>query len=166
MISWVESGIQRLPGIESYVGIILWFRCHPAPRARLGIVEAAGAEESRGPSALVRRAGPAPHRLFAADPPSIGGGGLRFPLQEGFPRDGTARPPRAAECRTGLSGRVARGLRESVEDGKSDCGAVSGSCRGTRVRKTSSHRGICLAMPNDSMEALDGLDSACATGRP
>src|SRR6267378_5378747 len=99
MISCAKSGSQRLLGSESHPDSILRFRRHPAPWARLGTVGTSGAEETRGRSALVGRAWPAPRNLLAADPPSTGTGGLRFPLEESPPRIAAASPPGAPECR-------------------------------------------------------------------
>src|SRR5260370_38008244 len=166
MISCAKSGNQRYPGIESHPISILRFRRSPTPCAGLDIVEAQGAEESPYRSILVRRAKPAPHSLLAADPPSIGSGGLQLPLQEGPPRSTMARPSGARGCRPGLSGCVARGFRESAADGESDCRVISGSGGHTRVRKTSPHGKIYVAIPGDSMEASGGLRPDGTTGPP
>src|SRR6267378_2739463 len=144
MISCPKSGSQRLLGSEGT----------PA------------AEETRGRSALAGRARSAPRNLLAADPPSTGTGGLRFPLEErGPPRIAAASPPGVPGCRPRLLGCFARGFPESVADGESDCRAISESGCGTRVRKASSHGKVCVAVPDDSMEALDGLGTDGATGR-
>src|ERR1700682_654684 len=165
MISCTKSGSQRLLGSESHPDSILRFRCHSAPCAGLGTVGTRGAEETQDRSALVGRARPAPRNVLAADPPSIGTGGLRFPLEESPPRIAAASPPGAPGCHPRLSGCATRGFPESAADGENDCRAISESGCGTRVRKASSHGKVCLAIPDDSMEALDGLGPDDATGR-
>src|SRR6267378_4764245 len=166
MISCTKSGSQRLLGSESHPDSILRLRRRPAPWARLGTVGTPGAEETRGRSALVGGAWPAPRNLLAADPPSVGTGGLRFPLEErSSPRIAAASPPGAPGCRPRLSGCVARGFPESVADGESDCRAISESGCGAGVRKASSHREVCLAIRDDSMAAVGGLCHGTATGR-
>src|SRR6266581_614800 len=166
MISCAKSGNQRLLEIECHAHSILWSHRRLAPCARLDIVEATGAEESPDRSALVRGARPAPHNPPAADPPSLGSSGLQLPLQESSSRSATAHSPGARGYRPGVSGCVAWGFRESGSDGKSDCTAISGSSCYTRVRKTSSHSKICMAIPDDSMEAFGGLRPDGATGWP
>src|SRR5258708_28071875 len=166
MISCPKSGSQRLLGSESHPDSILRLRRYPAPCARLGSVGTPGAEETRGRSVLAGRARPAPRNLLAADSASVGTGGLRFPLEERSPpRIAAASPPGAPGCRPRLSGCVARGFPESVANGERDCRAISESGCGTRVRKASSHGEVYVAIPDDSMEALDGLGADDATSR-
>src|ERR1700687_5974650 len=125
MISFAKSGSQRFVGSESHPDSILRLGRYPAPCARLGSVGTPGAEETRGRCVLVGRARPAPHSLLAADPPSVGTGGLRVPLEESPPRIAAASPPGAPGSRPRLSGCVARGFPESVADGGGDCRALS-----------------------------------------
>src|SRR5712664_687623 len=166
MISCTKSGSQRFLGSDSHPDSILRFHRYPAPWARLGTMGTARAAEIPGRSALVGRAWPAPRNLFAADPASLRNDGLRIPLRESLTRSTAASSPRAPECRARLSGCAAREFPESVADGESDCRAVAGSGRGTGVRKASSHGDVCLAIPDDSMETLDGPGPDNATGRP
>src|ERR1700682_1065639 len=165
MISCGKSGSQRFVGSESHPDSILRLRRCPAPCTRLGSVGTPGAEENRGRSVLGGRARPAPRNLLAADPPSVGTGGLRVPLEESPPRIAAASPPGAPGYRPRLSGCVARGFPESVADGESDCLAISESSCGTRVREASSYGKVCVAIPDDSMETLNGLGADDATGR-
>src|SRR5260370_8620324 len=120
MISGSKCGNRRLIEVECHAHSILRAHRPLAPCPRLDIVEATGGEESPDRSALVGGAWPAPHNLLAADPPSLGSGGLQLPLQETSSRTAPARPPGARRYRPALSPCLPWGFRESAADGESD----------------------------------------------
>ena len=161
-----NSGRRRLHEIESFAYFVLWSRCRPSPCARLGFADAPEPKESPDRSARAGRTRPVPRKSLAENPSGLGGGGLRFPIQESFARNATARAPRAPACRVDLSGCLTRRFRGSATDGKSDCGVVSGSGRDARVREAAPYSKVFLAVPDDSMEAVGGLRPIAATGRP
>src|SRR5260370_24969327 len=125
MISGSKCGNRRLIEVECHAHSILRAHRPLAPCPRLDIVEATGGEESPDRSALVGGAWPAPHNLLAADPPSLGSGGLQLPLQENSSLSATARPPGARGDPPGLSGCLAWGFRESASNGENDCTPIS-----------------------------------------
>src|SRR5216683_8058466 len=133
MNSFVDSGNQRLLDIEFQRDSILWFCRHPPPCARMDAAAATASQKTANRGRFAGGGWPTPYSVPAANPAGIREVRLRVSLKECAARCVAQSAPRAPACCCRLSGCVARGFPEPLADGASDCGALPGVGRDTRV---------------------------------